>query len=183
MKINTSIRNRWSPVGFSNKDISPDILNTIFEAARWAPSSMNEQPWRYYYSFKGEAGFGLMLDCLVEANRDWAKDVPVLILSIANKNFEYKKRPNRHAMHDTGAANTLLAVQASDLGLQAHQMGGFDIDKTLSTFNLSPEEFEAASFIALGYPAKPELLDERLKKRDLQERKRKDHSGLFKHFI
>lgn len=86
-------------------------------------------------------------------------------------------------MHDTGAANTLLAVQASDLGLQAHQMGGFDIDKTLSTFNLSPEDFEPASFIALGYPAKPDLLDEKLKKRDLQERKRKDPSELFKHFI
>lgn len=73
MKINTAIRNRWSPVGFSNQDISTDILNTIFEAARWAPSSMNEQPWRYYYSFKGEEGFALMLDCLVEGNRNGQK--------------------------------------------------------------------------------------------------------------
>lgn len=170
-------------MGFSNKNISPGILNTVFEAARWAPSSMNEQPWRYYYAFKGETGFELMLDCLAEGNRVWAKDAPVLILSLANKFFEYKKRPNRHAMHDTGAANTLLAVQASHMGLQAHQMGGFDIDKTLKTFNLSPSEFEPASFIALGYPANPELLDEKLKERDLQERKRKDPSGLFKHFI
>jgi len=183
MKINTSIRNRWSPVGFSNKDISPDILKTVFEAARWAPSSMNEQPWMYYYSFKGEAGFGLMLDCLVEANREWAKDAPALILSLAKKNFEYKNRPNRHALHDTGAANTLLAVQASELGLQAHQMGGFDIAKTMNTFNLSPSEFEPASFIALGYPANPDLLDEKLRKRDLHERTRKDPAGLFKHFI
>jgi nitroreductase len=183
MNIINSINKRWSPVGFSKEKLSIEKLNTVFEAARWAPSSMNEQPWNYYYSFKGEAGFERMLDCLVEANREWAKNAPVLILSVANKNFRYKNRPNRHAMHDTGAANSLLAIQAAELGLQAHQMGGFDADRTYKSFNLSPSEFEPATFIALGYPADPENLEEKFKQRDTQERKRKDLASFSKHFI
>ncbi len=183
MKIIDSVRNRWSPVGFSEEKVGIDILETIFEAARWAPSSMNEQPWSYYYAFRGEKGFEKMLECLVPGNRDWAHQAPVLILGVSNLKFRYKDKPNRHAMHDIGAANALLAIQASELGLQAHQMGGFDYEKTLKTFDLALNEVEPATFIALGYPADPETLKEELRKRDTQERKRKDQSGVFKHFI
>jgi nitroreductase len=182
MKILDYIKERWSPRAFSNKPIGNDELSAMFEAARWAPSSMNEQPWRYFYALNGDAGFETMLDCLVPQNRQWAKEAPLLILSVAEKTFKYKSLPNRHALHDLGAANTLLAVQAGALGMQAHQMGGFDMEKTLSVFNLSAESHEPASFIAVGYPGDPELLPEELSLRELAPRERNIPDSFIKHF-
>ncbi len=173
MKIIDSILERWSPRAFDNKKVNDDLLYQLFEAARWSPSSMNEQPWSYYYSRKGEDGFERMLDCLVPQNREWGKEASVLVLSVATRNFKYKNRTNRHAMHDTGAANAIMAVQASALGLQVHQMGGFDMEKTMSSFNLSSEDYEPASFIAIGYPGNPDSLSEDLRERELSPRTRK----------
>jgi len=183
MSIIQAIKERWSPRAFSSRPITNREIDSILEAASWAPSSMNEQPWRYFYSFKGEMGFEKMLGCLLPGNSKWAKDAQVLILSVARKNFEYKNRSNRHSMHDLGAANALLALQASSLGFQVHQMGGFDIGKTIETFKLDPELSEPVSFIAAGYPGDPDQLSPELKEMETAARKRKSRGEFGKHFI
>lgn len=169
---------RWSPLAFEKTGISSEMVDSLFEAAGWAPSSMNEQPWIYFYALRDEEdNFERLAECLVPGNRLWAKEAAMLVLSVAIKKFSYKERPNRHAMHDTGAANALLALQAASLGLQAHQMGGFDMEKTMALFGLDPERHEPASFIALGYPGDPDLLPDELRKRELSARTRKEISS------
>ena len=172
-KLHDSLKNRWSPRSFLNRKVDDNIIKTLLEAARWAPSSMNEQPWHYFYACKDETGFDKMLDCLVPQNREWAKNASVLLLSVAKKNFSFKSKPNRHALHDTGASNASLAIQAASMGMQAHQMGGFNMEKTLEVFNLSIDEYEPVSFIAVGYPGDPDNLSEELRERELAPRQRK----------
>jgi nitroreductase len=142
--IHDLLRRRWSPLAFSARRVEPATLLTLFEAARWAPSSFNEQPWRFLVATKDEpAEFERMLDCLVPGNQRWAKDAPVLMLSIAARTFTRNNRPNRHAMYDTGAAVMSLIVQATALGLYAHQMGGFSIERAREVYAI-PEEHERA---------------------------------------
>jgi nitroreductase len=182
--ITKALKNRWSPRAFSNKAIEKEKIDSLFEAARWAPSSMNEQPWIYYYATRDNSElYNKFIDCLVPGNQVWAKESGLIILSVARKRFSYKDRPNRHHLHDTGAANVLLAVQASEIGLQAHQMGGFDFDKTMETFKLDSEEFEPASFITVGYPGNADSLPEDLKKREVSPRVRLDRSEFVKEKI
>jgi len=169
------INKRWSPRSFDSKPLNHKIAELLFDAARWAPSSMNEQPWIYFYALREDTdSFSMFLDCLVPGNSSWAKDASMLILSVAKKNFRRNDRPNRHAMHDTGAANTLIALQAAALGLQAHQMGGFDHEKTIKSFGLDPAIHEPSSFIAVGYQGDPELLPEDLRRREMAPRVRKE---------
>jgi nitroreductase len=169
------INKRWSPRSFSNKPVDIEMAEALFDAARWAPSSMNEQPWKYYYCLRDDDdAFSIFMSCLAEGNRIWAKDAGMVILSVARKNFRRNNRPNRHAMHDTGAANTLLALQAASMGLQAHQMGGYDLERTMDAFDLDPDLYEPASFIAIGFPGNPELLPEDLRKRELEPRTRRE---------
>jgi len=169
------IKKRWSPRAFSSKLVDARTAETLFNAARWAPSSMNEQPWLYFYALREDTGsFNKFVDCLFPGNSIWAREAGMLILSVALKKFKRNDRPNRHAMHDTGAANTLLALQATSMGLQAHQMGGFDLNLTMKTFDLDPEIHEPASFIAVGYEGDPGLLPDELRKRELAPRVRKD---------
>lgn len=151
-KIIEPIAGRWSPRRFLAGNITPGDIEELITAAGRAPSSMNEQPWYFYYAIRGEKGFDSMLECLYEGNQEWAAGAGALILAVAKKRFRYKDRPNRHALYDTGAASVLLAVQASASGLQAHQMGGFDISKTSELFKLDSETEEPAAFIAIGIP-------------------------------
>lgn len=177
MKIADLILKRNSPRAYSEGVIGKEMIDSLFGAARWAPSSMNEQPWIYYYATRDNRElFNSFLDCLVPGNSSWAGEADMLILSVARKKFSYNGKPNRHAMHDTGAANTLLALQAAEIGLQAHQMGGFDMNKTLERFGLDSETHEPASFIAVGYQGDPEQLPEELRKRELAPRVRKELS-------
>ncbi|HMQ01089.1 MAG TPA: nitroreductase family protein [Cyclobacteriaceae bacterium] len=171
--VNEHIRKRWSARAFNSKAISQENIDTLFEAASWAASSMNEQPWIYIYATReDEASFQKMLDCLSAGNQPWAKNAPLLVLSLAKTTFERNGNSNKHAWYDTGAANTNLILQATEMDIYAHQMGGFDKAKTIEAFNL-PADIEPVVFIALGYLDEAEKLPEPFKTRELTERKRK----------
>jgi nitroreductase len=181
MEIAGLIRTRWSPRAFTEDHINNDEAAALFEAARWAPSSMNEQPWEYYYAMKNDPeSFEKFVSCLKPGNQVWAKNAAMLILSIAKRTFNYKGRDNRHAMHDTGAANVLLCLQANAMGYQAHQMGGFDHEKSYETFGIDRNEYELVSFIAVGKPGDPSSLPDDLGKSETSPRKRKETSDFVK---
>jgi nitroreductase len=166
------IKNRWSRRAYSEKHIDQEVLDSIFEAARWAPSSMNEQPWMFLYGRKGSENWQKLFDTLMEGNQAWAHRAPVLILALAKKTFDRNGRPNRHYAHDLGAAVALLSTQATELGLNLHQMGGYHKDELERIFNV-PEAWESFSIIALGYPGDPEILEEPFLSRELAPRSRK----------
>lgn len=167
------IRQRYSPRAFSGQPVSDVDLNTLFEAASWAASSNNEQPWRFVYAHRAdEAAFQTMLNCLNPGNQVWAQHAAVLVLVLAKNQFSANGRPNRYALHDAGAATANLLLQGAVMGIQGHVMGGFDHAKTAETFHLGGD-VELVSFLALGYPGDPESLDEPLRSRELAPRRRK----------
>ena len=181
MQLNKAIKERWSPRSFSGKPVSDEMLNLLFEAARWAPSSRNAQPWNYYFARKGEKAFDDIIEILTGINPDWAKNAQVLIISVLKKKHDYKNLPNGKALHDIGAANALMAVQASEMGLQVHQMGGFNKEKTTEYLKLDTENFEPVTCIAVGFPGDVKLLPENLQKRELQPRTRKERNDFVIH--
>ena len=166
---------RWSPRAFADKNVSTEDLRKIFDAARWAASSYNEQPWRFFVGRRGDATYQKIFDSLVEFNQQWAKSAPVLVLSVASKKFAHNGTPNYHALHDTGAATALLSLAATSLGLHTHSMAGFDHDKARKAFHV-PEDYDMGAVTALGYLGDPESLPEQLKKNELSPRQRKDLS-------
>lgn len=175
MHINKAIENRWSPRAFSDKEVTKEMIDLLFEAARWAPSSMNEQPWKYYFVRRGNAPvFSKIVDVLTGINPVWAQHAQVLIISVVKKNFDYQNRPNKNALHDLGAANVSIAIQAADMGLQVHQMAGFDKEKAAKYLLLDIEFFEPVTVIAVGFQGDPEQLPDDLKAREFQPRKRKE---------
>jgi nitroreductase len=171
--VHDLIRNRWSPRAFADKPVPPEVLRSLFEAARWAPSSYNEQPWAYVVATHDDKeNFEKMLSVLVEFNANWAKSAPVLALAISALAFEKNNAPNRNAQYDTGAATALLSVEATSLGLAVHQMAGFDPDKARQVFEI-PAGWDAIAAIAIGYPGDPESLPQPLRDRELAPRVRK----------
>jgi nitroreductase len=171
--INEILRRRWSPRAFSERPVEPEIFRSLFEAARWAPSSGNLQPWHYIVARKQEAAeFDRMLHCLVEANIAWCKDAPVLMFSVAKLLRGPNEPPNRYAFHDVGQAAAQLTVEAVSRGLFVHQMGGILVDKIRETYSL-PEGYEAVAGFALGYPGEPSQLSEKLREREFASRTRK----------
>lgn len=147
-----AITKRYSAYQFAEKPVEADKLRSLFEAARWAASSFNEQPWRFIVATKDDsAAYEKALGCLVEANQGWAQAAPVLVLTAVKQDFTYNGNPNRVALHDLGQAAAHIAVQAAELGLSIHQMAGIDQDKVVSTYNL-PDGFTAETAIAIGYP-------------------------------
>ena len=170
--IHDLFKRRWSPRAFSDQPVESEKLHMLFEAARWAPSSNNEQPWRFIVAIKdNETGWTRLLACLVEGNRKWAYCAPVLILSVASLNFQDDSTPNRHAFHDTGMAVENLVLQATALGLVAHQMAGFDVEKARADLKI-PSDYEPVAIIAVGYPGDLASLTDRLRERELQPRSR-----------
>ena len=170
--IHDLLKRRWSPRAFSDQPIEAETLRMLFEAARWAPSSNNEQPWRFIVAKKdSETEWNRFLDCLVEGNRKWAYRAPVLILSVASLNFDEDSAPNRHAFYDTGMAVENLVLQATALGLSAHQMAGFDVEKARADLKI-PSGYEPVAMIAVGYPGDLAFLPDRLRERELQPRSR-----------
>lgn len=144
------LADRWSPVVFSSRPVEPKKLRAVLEAARWAMSSFNEQPWRYIVARQEDTeDFGRLASLLVEGNA-WARHAPVLMLSVARMNFSHNEKPNRHTLHDVGAASALLTVQAMALGLHVHQMAGFDAERARVLLEL-PAGFEPVAMMALGY--------------------------------
>lgn len=171
--IHELIRNRWSPRAFADKAIPEDALRSLFEAARWAPSSFNEQPWAYIVATKeDQANFEKVLKTLVEFNAGWAKNASVLAIAVTKLAFAENHAPNRNAQYDTGAATALLSVEATARGLVVHQMAGFDPDKARKTFAI-PEGWEPLAAIAIGYPGNPDSLPSKMKDREMAPRTRK----------
>ena len=177
--IHPFISERKSIRAFANKKIDDVTLLQLFEAARWAPSSLNEQPWRFIVAKKqGRDSFEKILSCLNESNRVWAQNSAVLIITLAKKNFSEKNIPNTHALHDLGLAIGNLSLQATAMHLFLHQMGGINREKIREVFEV-PDDFEIVSVIAGGYKGNPESLPENLRQREVQQRHRKNLDELI----
>jgi nitroreductase len=171
--IHDLIRRRWSPRAFSERPIEPEKLRSVLEAARWAPSSRNEQPWAYLVATRDNPeDYEALAGVLMDSNRAWAGNAPVLILTIAHTRLEKDGQPNRHSFHDLGQATANLIFQATALGLAAHQMGGFRADAAKERFRI-PDGWEPVSVIALGYPGDAESLPDSLREREKARRRRK----------
>jgi nitroreductase len=167
------VANRWSPYAFSDRDVSHRDLKSLFEAARWAPSSYNEQPWSYIVATRAHPeAFERLLSCLVEGNRLWARHAPVLALGVVTHRFKRNGRPNRAAVHDLGLAAGNLLVEATARGLHVHQMIGILPDRARELYRI-PEGSEALTGIAIGYVGEPGGLPEKLRGRDETPRERK----------
>jgi nitroreductase len=168
----SEIENRRSRRAYSPKLIEEEKISSLFEAARWAPSSMNEQPWAYIYATKDQPElFNKILDTLNESNRAWAKEAPLLIVSMARKTHIRNGAVNGAARYDVGAANALLSLQATHFGLNVHQMGGYDRTKAIANLNI-PETHETLVVIAVGYLGDSSNLPEPLKLRENALRER-----------
>lgn len=171
--IHPLLAERRSLRAFSRKTVEPEILGGLLEAARWAPSCANEQPWSFIVAVKDDKPeFERLLGCLIEFNLEWAQHAPVLILSVARMIFQSTGKPNRHAFHDVGQAIASLSVQATASGLAVHQMAGFDVEKARREFAI-PQDHEPVAVTAIGYPGNPANLPDKLRQKELSPRQRK----------
>jgi nitroreductase len=175
--IHDLLKRRWSPRAFADRPVEIEKLRSLFEAARWAPSSFNEQPWAFVVATKNQpTDYAKVLGCLVDFNQTWAKAAPVLLLTLAHLAFERNQQPNRHAYHDLGLAVANLTVQATAEGLFVHQMAGIVPPTIRATFAV-PDSWDAVSALAIGYPGEDTTLSPELQQRELTERTRKPLSA------
>ena len=172
-RIHNTLAVRWSPYAFSDKPVPTQDLASVFEAARWAPSSYNEQPWRYIVGVKGQGDtHARILECLVEANRAWAQNAPVLALGVVVRTFTLNGEPNKAAEHDLGLASANLVTEATTRRLFVHQMIGLDPDAARSAFAI-PENAEAFTAMAIGYRETSDNMNQALLERDTKPRERR----------
>lgn len=171
--VHEFIRERWSPRAFSEKEIAPADLRSLFEAARWAPSSSNEQPWAFIVATRDDKeNFTKALQPLVEFNANWATHAYVLGFAISELAFAKNNAPNRNAQYDTGAAMAWLTVEATARGLFVHQMAGFDPETAREVFEI-PAAWDAIAAFAIGHPGDPASLPQPYRDRESSPRKRK----------
>jgi nitroreductase len=171
--IHELISHRWSPRIFENRTVEPEKLRSLFEAARWAASSYNAQPWFFIVATREDAAnYQRILDCFIEFNQGWAKSAPVLVLSVAQMKFGHNNEPNHHAFHDVGQAAATLQIQAEELGLAVHQMAGIVPDKAREIFKI-PTGYDVVAGFAIGYAGDPENLPEQLREKEVAPRERK----------
>jgi nitroreductase len=171
--IHELIANRRSPRAFSEQPIESAKLLSLFEAARWSPSSSNEQPWRFIVATKDDSRiFSALVESLMEGNRRWAERAPVLVLALAQSTYSKTGAAYQHSWYDLGQSVAHLSVQATALGLAVHQMGGFDADKARELLSI-PEGFQPVIVFAVGYPSQPATLPDDLRKREQAPRSRK----------
>lgn len=171
--VHELIQNRWSPRAFNDKLVPAEVLRSLFEAARWAPSSYNEQPWVFIVSTKDDPdNFEKALGSLVEFNANWAKKAPVLVIAVAELAFAKNNAPNRNAQYDVGAASLQLSLEATARGLVVHQMAGFDPETAKEAFNI-PQGWEPIAAMAIGYPGDVSSLPEPYQAREKAPRTRK----------
>ena len=160
---------RWSPRAFSGEPIPDADLATIFEAARWAPSSFNSQPWRFLYARRDTPEFEKFLGLLIEFNQSWAKNAAVLIIVLSKKTFTPPGKSEAGPMHshsfDAGAAWAYLALQASRSGYAAHGMAGFDIPRAAVELNV-PDDYRVEAAVAIGRIGDKSLLPESIRARE-----------------
>lgn len=179
--IHELIARRWSGRAFDPaRGIEPTALIALLEAARWAPSCYGDQPWRLVVCDKGAdpEGWQAAFDSLSPGNRSWAERAPLLVLVCADTLFNHNGQPNRHAQYDTGAAAVSLCLQATALGLMAHQMGGFDAASARVAFNV-PDQFSLMAMVAVGYPAPMDSLAEDVREHERKPRARRALGELF----
>lgn len=166
------IKTRKSKRAYSTKPVEAEKIKSLFEAAKWAPSSMNDQPWLYIYATKDQPDlWSKIFEPLNESNKVWAKEAPLLVASLARRYFSLNGKPNGSAKYDLGAANAFLTLQATDMGLNIHQMGGYNHDLLMANLNI-PEEYEPGVIMAIGYFGDPNTLPDNLKQRELAPRVR-----------
>ena len=156
---------RWSPRALSGEPLSERELLTLFEAARWAPSTYNEQEWRFLYARRETPNWQMFFDLLMDANKAWCKNAAVLVVVLARKTFAQTGKPNPVYLFDTGSAWENLALQATAMGLVAHGMAGFDFEKARKTLRI-PDEYAVAAMFALGRPGDPDQLPPELRERE-----------------
>jgi len=148
---------RWSARSFSKRDVSAEALRKVFEAARWAASSSNEQPWRFLVGWRGDSTWLKINEILAGTNRTWAHRAPVLILGVAHTRFSKTGAENRYALFDLGAASSYLTLEAAELGMTTHQMAGYDREAARNALGI-PEEYSLGTVIALWYQGEPAAL-------------------------
>jgi len=172
-RLHELLDTRWSPRSFSEKSIEPSKILSLFEAARWSPSSANEQPWTFIAATKeDEDTYAALLGTLSERNRIWAARAPMLILAVAQLAYAKNGKTNRHAWYDVGQSIAHLTVQASALGIAVHQIGGFDAERARTLFSI-PEGYEPVVVLAVGYVESADQLPADLRQRELAPRSRK----------
>ena len=170
--VHPLITNRWSPRAFADKAIDDEQLLELFEAARWAPSAFNEQPWKYVYAHKGSQGFDQLWDCLTVGNQPWTRHASVLVVAMIHTNYQKNGIPNAWAQHDLGLANAQLFLQATYRNIYGHMMAGFDQSKLTELLSLDSTT-QPICMMALGYLGDPEHLEEPYKAREMSRRTRK----------
>lgn len=163
--INPLILNRWSPRAMSGEEIDDKELMSLFEAARWAPSSYNSQPWRFIYAKKNTKEWDILFNLMVEFNKSWANTASVLVVIISRKNFEHNGNFSRTHSFTTGSAWQNLALEASSRGLVAHGMEGFDYDKAKKDLEI-PEDYNVEAMVAIGKHGKVEDLSKELQEKE-----------------
>lgn len=171
--VHDAIAHRWSGRAFSEEMPNREIIGSLFEAARWAPSSFNEQPWHFFIATKDqEAEYDTLFNLLSVRNQEWAGLAPVLALSVAKTYFDKNDKENRHAWHDVGLAAENLVLQATFHGLVVHQMAGFDVEASKSELEI-PDGFDPIAAFAIGYPGDTSKLSQTFRKSEENARKRK----------
>ena len=155
--IHPLIFSRWSPRAMTGDPIADEDLLALFEAARWAPSSYNNQPWRFLYAKRDTASWPLFFDLMIDFNKGWTKNAGALILAVSNTKFEHNSKPCRTHSFDTGAAWMAMALEGSSRGLVVHGMEGFDYDKARKDLQI-PEDHQVEALIAVGKRSEPETL-------------------------
>lgn len=172
MELLYEIKERQSPRAFLSKPIYKEQLNLIFEAARWAPSSFNNQPWRYFVAdkFENENFYNMILATMTEFNQKWAALAPVLVVVACQKVYEYNQQVNISAWYDCGLSSQNLIIQAMNLGISAHIIGGFDRNQLSSQLHL-PHTMECISIIVLGYQGPIDILPSDIKKVETEKKR------------
>lgn len=181
--INPLFTQRWSPYAYDpDRAVRTDDLQGIFEAARWAMSAFNAQPWRFIVGVKGRSQetWEQIHDSLMEGNQGWTKNAPVLAIGLAQKNFEYNGKPNPTAFHDLGAASAFLALEAAGRGLAVHQMSGFFREKVQERFELG-DDVQPFTALAIGHALESGQAGDEFSKRDQRPRERKPLGELILH--
>ena len=163
--INPLILSRWSPRSMTGEELGDDDIMSLFEAARWAPSSFNNQPWRFIYAKRNTEHWDRLFNLLVDVNKTWAKNAALLAVVISRKNFEFNEKPARTHQFDTGSAWENLALEASSRGIVAHGMQGFDYEKAKTELGI-PADFEVMAMIAIGKRGSKENLPTELQDKE-----------------
>ena len=149
-KLHNLITDRWSPVAFDSRKVDYESIHLLFDAAKWAPSSRNAQPWRFIFATKDMPDYKVLLSLLTDQNQIWASTAPMLVLPLAQVISTYKNRPNRLAFYEVGMAVGNLLVQATHMGLMVHQMSGYDVERSKEELVI-PTRYEPMAMMAIGY--------------------------------